>query len=78
MGDVQERLQIGELMNWRIGECWVGGVLTYSDELVRGVVLVGRNQKSAAETGTGFADGAAKRVFVGTTPARRGEAFDRF
>ena len=75
---VGERLQIGELMNWRIGECWVGGVLTYSDELVRGVVLVGRNQKSAAETGTGFADGAAKRVFVGTTPARRGEAFDRF
>ena len=34
------------------------------------VVLVGGDQQSAAETGTGLADGAAERVFVGTTPAR--------
>ena len=54
---------------------------TRGDELVRGVVLVGGNQQSAAEAGTGFADGAAERVFVGTTPARRikaRRAFDRF
>ena len=54
---------------------------TRGDELVRGVVLVGGNQQSAAEAGTGLADGATERVFVGTTPARGVEtrrAFDRF
>ena len=40
------------------------------DELVRSVVLVGGNQQSAAEAGTGLADGATECVFVGTTPAR--------
>ena len=39
--------------------------------LVRGIVLVGGNQQSAAEVRAGFADGAAERVFVGTRPARR-------
>ena len=51
------------------------------DELVRGVVLVGGNQQSAAEAGAGFADGAAEGVFVGTTPTwgvETGGAFDRF
>ena len=48
------------------------------DELVRGVVLVGGDEETAAEAGVGFADRAAERVFVSTTPARRGEAFDRF
>ena len=49
--------------------------------LVRGVVLVGGNQQSAAEARAGFADGAAERVLVAAAPARRGEtrgAFDRF
>ena len=35
---------------------------TRGDELVRGVVLVGGNQQSAAEAGTGFADRAAEGV----------------
>ena len=43
---------------------------TRGDELVRGVVLVGGDQQSAAEAGAGFADGAAERIFVGTAPAR--------
>ena len=54
---------------------------TGCDELVRRVVLVGGDQQSAAEARTGLADGAAERVFVGTTPARGVEtrrAFDRF
>ena len=54
---------------------------TGGDELVRGVVLVGGNQQSAAEAGAGLADGATERVFVGTTPALGVEtrrAFDRF
>ena len=51
------------------------------DELVRGVVLVGGDEKTAAEARTGLADGAAERVFVAATPARRIKAcgaFDRF
>ena len=44
---------------------------TGDDELVRGVVLVGGDQQSAAEAGAGFADGAAERIFVRTTPTRR-------
>lgn len=51
------------------------------NELVRGVVLVGGDEKTAAEAGTGLADGAAERVVVRTTPTRRVEdsrAFDRF
>ena len=47
---------------------------TGGDELVRGVVFVGRNQQSAVETRAGFADGAAERIFIRTRPARRGEA----
>ena len=35
---------------------------TGDDELVRGVVLVGGDQQSAAEAGTGFADRAAECV----------------
>ena len=50
---------------------FVQRVSARGDELVRGVVLVGGNQQSAAEAGAGFADGAAERVFVGTTPTRR-------
>ena len=49
--------------------------------LVRGIVLVGGNQQSAAEVRAGFADGAAERVLVAAAPARRGAtrgAFDRF
>ena len=48
-------------------------VLAGCDELVRGVVLVGGNQQSAAEARAGFGDGAAERVFVAAAPARRGE-----
>ena len=55
-------------MEFRVG---VGGISARGDELVRGVVLVGGDEESAAEAGTGFADGAAERVFVGTTPTRR-------
>ena len=51
---------------------------TGDDELVRGVVLVGGDQQSAAEARAGFADGAADRVFVGTTPARRIKACGAF
>ena len=47
------------------------GIGASGDELVRGVVLVGGDQQSAAEAGAGFADGATERVFVGTTPTRR-------
>ena len=43
------------------------------DELVRSVVLVGGDEKTAAEAGAGFADRAAKGVFVATAPTRRGE-----
>ena len=52
-------------LEFRVG---VGGIGARRDELVRRVVLVGGNQQSAAEAGAGFADGAAERVFVGTTP----------
>ena len=47
---------------------------TSGDELVCRVVLVGGNQQSAAEAGTGFADCAAEGIFIQTTPAPRGEA----
>ena len=65
-------------MEFRVG---VGGITARCDELIRGVVLVGGDEKSATEAGTGFADRAAERVFIRTTPARRGYArgaFDRF
>ena len=39
--------------------------------LVRGIVLVGGDQQSAAEAGTGFADRAAEGVVVRTAPTRR-------
>ena len=51
---------------------------TGCDELVRGVVRVRSNEECAAEAGTGFADRATKRVFVGTTPARRIKACGAF
>ena len=65
-------------MEFRVG---VGEISTRGDELVRRVVLVGGDEESAAETRAGFGDGAAEGIFIGTTPARRGEAsraFDRF
>ena len=51
---------------------------TGCDELVRGVVLVGGNQQSAAEAGAGLADHAAEGIFIRTTPARRGESRGAF
>ena len=51
---------------------------TRGNELVRGVVLVGRNQQSAVEARTGLADGATERVFVAAAPARRGESRGAF
>ena len=52
---------------------FVQHVSARGDELVRGVVLVRGYEECAAEARAGFADGAADRVFVGTTPARRSE-----
>ena len=52
---------------FRLFDC----VGTSGDELIGPVVLVGGDQQSAAEARAGFADGAAERVFVGTTPTRR-------
>ena len=49
---------------------FVQHVSARGDELVRGVVLVGGNQQSAAEAGAGLADGATECVFVETTPTR--------
>ena len=54
-------------MEFRVG---VGGISARGDELVRGVVLVGGDEETAAEAGAGFADRAAEGVFIGTTPAR--------
>ena len=51
---------------------------TGGDELVCCVVLVGGDEETAAEAGTGFADGAAEDVFIRTTPARRIEARGAF
>jgi hypothetical protein len=65
-------------LEFRVG---VGGIGARRNELIRGVVLVRSNEECAAEAGTGFADCAAEGIFIGTTPARRGEAggtFDRF
>ena len=54
------------------------GIGARGDELVRRVVLVGGDEECAAETRAGFGDGATKRVFVGTTPARRIKACGAF
>ena len=57
---------------------FVQRVSARGDELVRGVVLVGGNQQSAAEAKAGFGDGATKRVVVAATPARRSKARGAF
>ena len=54
------------------------GIGASGDELVRRVVLVGGDEECAAEARAGFADRAAEGIFVGTRPARRGEAFKAF
>ena len=46
--------------------------------MVRRVVLVGGDEETAAEAGAGFADRAAARIFIGTTPARRIKACGAF
>ena len=46
--------------------------------MVRGVVLVGGDEKTAAEAGTDFADRAAEGIFIRTTPARRGKTCGAF
>ena len=57
---------------------FVQRLVARGDELVRRVVLVGGDEECAAEAGAGLADGATEGVFVGTRPARRGEAFEAF
>ena len=86
VGDGQAPLTKGIIAKIGVGQrcrcrIFVQHISACGDELVRRVVLVGGDEECAAEAGAGFADGAAERVFVGTTPTRRGEAggaFDRF
>ena len=66
------KIGVGQRCRCRI---FVQHVSARGDELVRRVVLVG---ECAAEAGAGLADGATEGVFVGTRPARRGEAFEAF
>ena len=74
VGDCQVPLVERIIAQERLFEKSAVRVLAGGDELVRGVVLVGGNQQSAAEAGAGFADGATKRVFVAAAPTRRVEA----
>ena len=85
VGDGQDSLTKGIIAYIGVGErnelefrVGVGGITARCDELVRGVVLVGGDEESATEAGTGFADGAAERVFIRTTPARRGKTCGAF
>ena len=72
------KIGVGQRCRCRI---FVQRVSARGDELVRDVVLVGGDEETAAEAGTGFADCAAEGIFIRTTPARRIKAcgaFDRF
>ena len=57
---------------------FVQHITARGDKLVRGVVLVGGDEQSAAEAGTGFADRTAKRVFIRARPTRRIETSRTF
>ena len=74
----KSQIGVGQRCRCRI---FVQHISARGDELVRRVVLVRSDEECAAEAGTGLADGATERVFVGTTPTRGVEtrrAFDRF